>query len=254
MSKRKRSAIRALGPALMCAAMAWPAARAGEVRAAVAANFSATAKEIGAAYAAASGDRVLFSFGPTGQLFAQIAQGAPFDVFLAADRARPQRAVDQGFAVAHSLFIYATGRLVLYSRTPGVVTGADTLRQAVAGKLAIANPATAPYGAAAVQVLRALGVYDRLRSKLVFGNGVAQAYQFVATGNAELGLVALSQVAGRDRGSRWLVPAGLHRAIVQAAVLLRPGADNPAAHAFLAFLKGPGAGAVKTKYGYDSED
>ena len=247
-----------------CVRSAWPAAvlgwllawavpgvvNAGEVRAAVAANFSAAAQEIGVLFAEATGHAARFSFGSSGQLYAQITQGAPFDVFLAADRRYPMRAVRDGHAVAGSVFTYAVGRLVLFSADAGRVTGSGTLQEEAFTRLALANPDLAPYGAAAVDVLDALGLADRLRSKAVLGNNVAQTYQFVITGNAELGFVALAQVIGHDRGSRWIVPPEMHSAVVQDAVLLRRGADNEAAIAFLTFLRGPAAAAVLARYGY----
>lgn len=229
-------------------------ARAEQARIAVAANFTAAAQEIGAAFTGRTGHEAVFSFASTGQLYTQIAQGAPYDAFLAADRERPQKAEAEGHAVAGSRFTYATGRIVLYSREPGFVTGRETLQEAAFTKIAIANPATAPYGAAAVAAMTSLGVYDRLEGKIVRGNNIAQTYQFVATGNAELGFVALSQIAGSDEGSRWVVPGDLHPAIAQDAVLLARGADNPAARAFLDFLRGPEARAIKDAYGYDAGD
>jgi len=223
---------------------------AGEVRVAVAANFTAAAKEIAAQFSKRSGDTVVLSFGSTGQLYAQIKQGAPFEVFLAADRARPQKAVDEGLGVAGSLFTYATGRIVLYSRDPNRVRGPETLRQGRFARIAIANPVTAPYGAAAIEAMRALGVLAALKAKLVRGNNIAQTYQFVATGNAELGFVALSQVAGHRKGSRWIVPDRLYAPIAQGGVLLKQGAANPAARRFIAYLRGPEAREIKRKYGY----
>ncbi|WP_028795798.1 molybdate ABC transporter substrate-binding protein [Thalassobaculum salexigens] len=226
------------------------AARAGEVRIAVAANFTDAAKEIGAAFDTATGHHAVFSFASTGQLFAQITGGAPFDIFLAADRTRPQRAVAEGLGDPDHLFTYAKGRLALYSRETGLVTGPETLDGDGLGKLAIANPQTAPYGAAAMQVLTHLGKRDRFAEDLVQGANIAQTYQFVATGNARLGLVAASQVAGHDDGSRWMVPDHLHDPIAQDAVLLKSAADRDAALAFMAFLKGPQALAILDKYGY----
>lgn len=226
----------------------------GEVRAAVAANFSAAAKDIAGLFAKETGHKTVLSFGSTGQLYTQVTQGAPFDVFLAADRARPQKAVTEGFAVPDSRFTYATGRIVLYSADPGLVTGAETLSEGNFTKIAIANPQTAPYGAAAVEAMRALGVHDRLLPRFVHGNNVAQAYQFVATGNAELGFVALSQVATRAGGSRWVVPEDLHATIAQDAVLLEAGEGNEAAAAFIAFLKGEEARRVKQKFGYGADE
>ncbi|MGE4220021.1 MAG: molybdate ABC transporter substrate-binding protein [Alphaproteobacteria bacterium] len=227
-----------------------PAVQAAETKVAVAANFTEAAKEIGAAFETATGHKAVFSFGSTGQLYNQIAQAAPFEVFLAADRATPKKAVDEGFALADSRFVYATGRIVLFSKDKALVKGAETLKAGSFAKIAIANPATAPYGAAAVAAMKALGVYDALSAKIVQGNNIAQTYQFVDTGNAEIGFVALSQVANGDEGSRWAVPGDLYPAIAQDAVLLKTGAGNPAARAFLAFLKGPEARAIKEKYGY----
>jgi len=229
-------------------------AQADEVRVAVAANFTQAAKEIGALYETASGNKVLISFGSTGQLFTQIGQGAPFEVFLAADQARPKRAGEEGLAVTGSRFTYATGGIVLYSPDDKLVRGEATLKEGRFVKLAIANPATAPYGAAAVQAMRALGLYETLEPKLVQGNNIAQAYQFVASRNAELGFVALSQVAVGSQGSRWTVPETLYEPIAQDAVLLERGAGSEAARAFLAFLRGPQARAVKQKYGYGPGD
>lgn len=243
----------ALVAAVLVALLPGPG-RAGEVRVAVAANFTGAANEIGTLFEAASGHEVVFSFGSTGQLSAQISHGAPFEVFLAADRERARRTVDEGLAVTDSLFTYATGRIVLFSADPGLVAGEATLTEARFAKIAIANPATAPYGAAAVDTMKALGVYAALADRVVQGNNIAQTYQFVDTGNAEVGFVALSQVAGHDRGSRWIVPERLHAPIAQAAVLLRLGADNPAAAAFIAFLKGPEARAVKARHGYGAGD
>lgn len=225
-------------------------ARADEARVAVAANFTAAAQEIGAAFEKASGHKIVFSFGSTGQLYTQITQGAPFDVFLAADQERPEKAVDEGLAVKGSRFTYATGKIVLYSREKDRVTGAETLEKGDFTKIAIANPETAPYGAAAVQAMKALGVYDALRAKIVQGTNISQTYQFVSTGNAEIGFVALSQLAGNDEGSRWIVPDWLYDVIAQDAVLLEHGAENAAATAFLAYLEGPEARAIEEKYGY----
>ncbi len=226
------------------------AASAAETNVAVAANFTEPAKEIAKAFEAKTGHKAVLSFGATGQFYAQIKQDAPFTVFLAADDTTPQKAVEEGLAVADSRFTYAIGRLVLWSKEPGKVGGEETLRKGAFEKVAIANPATAPYGAAAVQAMKKMGVYDALQPKLVQGNSIAQAYQFVETGNAEVGFVALSQVIARNEGSRWPVPDLLHEPIRQDAVLLKKGAGDEAAKAFFAFLKGPEAGAVIAKYGY----
>lgn len=244
---------RALSVAVMAllamAASALPG-RAADVKVAVAANFTEAAKEIGALFEKATGDKVVFSFGATGQLYTQITQDAPFEVFLAADQTRPKKAIADGFAVPGTLFTYATGKVVLYSRNKDLVTGEGTLKAGKFDKIAIANPKTAPYGTAAVEVMKKLGVYDALAPKIVQGNNIAQTYQFVETGNAEVGFVSLSQVINTDEGSRWIVPDKLYAAIAQDAVLLKRGADNEAAKAFVTFLKGPEARSVKEKYGY----
>ncbi len=223
--------------------------QAGEMRAAVAANFTGAAKEIGALFEEKTGHEAVFSFGSTGQLYAQVTQEAPFDVFLAADQVRPLKAIEQGFALAENRFTYAIGKLVLFSKDTDLVKGENTLKKDNFSKIAIANPATAPYGAAAIEAMKALGVYDRVEGKIVRGNNIAQTYQFIVTGNAELGFVALSQIIGND-GSQWLVPERLHAPIAQDAVLLKRGAGNQAAHDFLAFLKDPEARAILQKYGY----
>lgn len=225
-------------------------ARAESAAVAVAANFTDAAKELWALFEQESDHRVVFSFGSTGQLYAQISQGAPFDVFLSADNVRTKTAIQAGFAVEGTDFTYATGRIVLYSSESSLVTGEDTLRKGAFQRLAIASPAAAPYGAAAVETMKALGVYDMLAPRIVQGQSITQTYQFVATGNAELGFVALSQVVGNSRGSRWLVPENLHAPIAQDAVLLKHGENNPAAREFLSFLRGPKARAVIERFGY----
>ncbi len=226
------------------------AARAGETKVAVAANFTAAAKEIGVLFAKATGHEAILIFGATGQLYTQITQGAPFDIFLAADKARPKRAVENGYAIGGSRFTYATGRLVLFSRDESGVKNGTILTRGEFSRLAIANPATAPYGAAAIATMKALGVYETLKPRIVRGNNIAQAYQFVYTGNAEIGFVARAQVAENRQGFYWDVPQELHPAIAQDAVLLNQGADNEAARAFLTFLKSGEARDVKEKYGY----
>jgi molybdate transport system substrate-binding protein len=236
--------------AAFAAAMAGPAL-AGEVNVAVAANFTAPAGEIAAAFAKSGGDKAILSFGASGQFYTQIANGAPYQVFLSADAERPAKAEKEGLAVPGSRFTYAVGKLVLWSKTPGLVDpNGAVLAKGGFQKLAIADPGAAPYGLAAVQTMKTLGVYDALSPKIVQGASITQALQFVDTGAAELGFVALSQVVDKPGGSRWLVPEADHDPIVQQAVLLKTGADNPAAKAFLAFLKGPQAKAIIEKYGY----
>jgi molybdate transport system substrate-binding protein len=226
------------------------AAHAAEASVAVAANFTAAVKEISTAFEKASGHKVVFSFGSTGLLYTQITQSAPFDVFLSADQATPQKVVKAGLAIPSSLFAYATGKIVLFSKDKALVKGEATLKAGTFNKIAIANPVTAPYGAAAVEVMQKLGVHDALKPKIVQGNNIAQTYQFVDTGNAEVGFVALSQVARHDQGSRWVVPENLYKTIAQDAVLLKRGEKNEAARAFIAFLKGSDARAISEKYGY----
>lgn len=226
-------------------------ARAGETLVAVAANYTAPVKEIAAAFEKKTGDKVNFAFGSTGQLYTQITQGAPFEAFFAADDERPVQAEAEGFGVPGSSFTYAVGTLVLWSAKPGLVDAkGEVLKSGGFAKLAIANPKGAPYGAAAVETLKKLGLYETLEPKIVQGNNISQAHQFVATGNAEIGFVALSQVALDPAGSRWVVPQALYTPIHQDAVLLKKGAANPVASAFLAFQKSPEALAVLKKYGY----
>ncbi len=225
----------------------------GTVRAAVAANFTAAAREIAAAFEDATGHGALLSFGSTGQLYAQILQGAPFDVFLAADEARPELAEREGLAVPGSRRTYAVGRLVLFSTEPERVTGPDALRDPGLRRVALANPALAPYGRAALEAATALGVEDAVRDRQVIGTNVSQAHQFVRTGNAELGFLALSQVARSTDGSRWLVPEDLHAPIRQQAVLLEAGRDNPAAARFLDFLGSETAREILRRHGYRTE-
>ena len=224
--------------------------RAAQTRIATAANFAGLAAVIGARFTRVTGHRAVFSFGSTGQLYAQISRAAPFSVYLAADTKRPQLAVREGLAMKGTMFTYALGRIALYSVDATLVRGPETLKRGAFQRLAIANPATAPYGSAAIDVLANLGLATTLAAKIVRGNNIAQVYQFVSTGNAEAGFVALGQIAGHARGSRWIVPAHLHKPIAQAAVLLNSGKDDPAARAFLAFLRGPEARKIITRFGY----
>lgn len=225
-------------------------AMAAQVNVAVAANFTDAAKEIATAFKAKTGHDASLSFGSTGQLYTQITQEAPFQIFVSADEARPKKAIEDGFGAPDSLFTYAIGKLVLWSKNPDLIKGPETLQSAVFTKLAYCNPVGAPYGAAAVETLKALNLYDRLQSKLVQGENISQAFQFVDTGNAELGFVALSQVAKNAAGSRWLVPQDLYTPIRQDAVLLKNGVNNDAAIAFMNFLKGPQAQVIIEKFGY----
>lgn len=230
-------------------------AQAAEVKVAVAANFTAPMQKIAQAFEQETGHKALLSFGGTGSFYAQIRNGAPFQVLLAADDETPLKLEQEGLAVAGSRFTYATGRLVLWSRQPGLVDDqGELLRSGRFQRLALANPKLAPYGSAAIETLTRLGLLEALRPRLVQGDNIGQTYQFVATENAQLGFVALSQVqtAGRiAQGSAWIVPASLHQPIKQDAVLLRAGQGNPAASALLAFLKGEKARAVIRSFGYE---
>jgi molybdate transport system substrate-binding protein len=229
-------------------------ALAGEVSVAVAANFTAPMREIAARFELETGHKARLSFGSSGKFFAQIQNGAPFEVFLSADDEKPARLEAVGATLPGSRFTYAVGRLVLWSADDGLIDdGPKVLRKGGFAHLAIANPALAPYGAAAVAALKALGAYDGVAGKLVQAENIAQAYQFVATGNAELGFVAMSQVMldGKLRsGSAWPVPAELHAPIRQDAVVLARAAGNPAAAALVEYLRGDKAKTVISSFGY----
>ena len=223
----------------------------GEVRAAVAANFAEAHEELARRFAARTGYRVRTSMGSTGQLYTQIRNGAPFDVFLAADDQRPARLEREGGAVPGTRFPYSIGHLALYG--PGldsVRAGGLDLRDGKYRYLAIADPKTAPYGESAEAVLKRLGLATAVRPRLVMGENIAQTYQFVRSGAAELGFVALAQVIRDPRRHYWAVPDTLHEPIVQEAVLLVPGADSQPAKAYLEFLRTPEARAVIESYGY----
>jgi molybdate transport system substrate-binding protein len=230
-------------------AMAVPAP-AATVRVATAANVEPALREIGPSFTKKTGHRIEVVAGATGKLTTQIVQGAPFDVFLAADAEHPEKLEKDGLAVAGSRFTYARGRLVLWTASAGKSLGAGTLRGGAFAHLAIADPETAPYGAAAVAVMRKLGVFDALEPKLVRGESVGQTVAFVKSGAAELGFVALSQLHPDPGGSRWLVPEELHAPLVQQAVLLHRAKDDPASRAFLAYLAGDEARATLRRFGY----
>ena len=227
--------------------------QAGKTQVAVAANFTEPAKEIATLFKEKTGNEAILSFGASGAFFTQITQDAPFQVFLSADAERPKALIDQGYAVPGSAFTYAIGKLALWSRVIDVTRGAEALKAGGFSKLSIANPAAAPYGAAAVETMKALGVYDALQPKIVQGNSIAQAFQFVDTRNAELGFVALSQLYGVAEGTRWLVPQNLYAPIRQDAVLLKKGENDEASRAFLEFLKGRDARVLIGKFGYALE-
>lgn len=239
--------------ASLCVFAASPPAHADEVLVAVAANFSGPVAQIAADFKARTGHTVKLSSGATGKFYSQIVAGAPFDVLLAADDETPRRLIAEGHAVPGSAFTYAIGQLVLWSPQPGLVDGQGAvLASTKFTRLAIANPKLAPYGRAAAEVIKARGLADALAPRLVTGENIAQTHQFVATGNAELGFVALSQVRVPGKptvGAYWRVPASLYTPIQQDAILLKPSAGKAAA-AFLAYLKTAPAQAVIQSHGY----
>lgn len=223
---------------------------AGEVSVAVAANFTRPAEEIGAAFTAATGDKVSFSFGATGALYAQITQAAPFEVFLSADNARPAQAVTEGHAVGGTVFTYAVGKLVLYSPMMDLSDGEAVLRRGAFRHIAIADAKSAPYGAAALETLARLHLTGPVTARQVTGESIAQTMLFIESGSAEIGFVALSQVMEKTASQVWVVPAEHYSPILQDAVLLKAGEHNPAARAFIDFLRGPEAAEIIRRYGY----
>lgn len=232
-------------------------ATASEVMIAVAANFTAPMKAIIARFEQATGHRVRVSYGATGKFYAQIRNGAPFEALLAADQRRPALLDSEGVGVPGSRFTYATGTLVLWSAQPDKVgDGPELLEAGAFNKLSLANPKLAPYGEAAIQTLEALGLRDQLEPKFVMGENIAQTFQFVDTGNADLGFVALSQVM-RDgeirKGSGWVVPAELHEPIRQDAVVLKKGEHNAALQALMAYLQSDATRTLIQSYGYATD-
>ena len=232
-------------------------ARADVVQVAVAANFTAPARALAEVFARTTGHEARLSFGATGAFYTQIKNGAPFDVLLAADDERPARLEKEGDTVAGSRFTYATGQLVLWSAKPGLVDDEGAvLKHGQFGKIAIANPKNAPYGAAAVEAMEKLGLAATLQPKLVTGESIGQTFNFIATGNAELGFVALAQVLEGGKlksGSMWVVPAQYHAPIIQDAVILKRAANNPAAKAWMELLKTPQSKALIRSYGYEAQ-
>ena len=227
---------------------------ADEVKVAVASNFTAPLQAIAPVFEKATGHKLVASFGATGQFYAQIKNGAPFDVLLAADDTTPARLESEGATVPGSRFTYAIGSLVLWSADASYLDGTDAaLKAGQFRHLSLANPKAAPYGLAAMQVLDKLGLSEALKSKLVEGQNITQAHQFVSTGNAELGFVALSQVYKDGQvssGSAWIVPDTMYDPIKQDAVILKQGADNPAAAALVEYLQGAEATRVIESFGY----
>lgn len=235
---------------------AWVAAgaQAGEVTVAVAANFTGPMEHIAPAFEKATGHKAVVAYGTVGKFYSQIKNGAPFEVLVSADDETPIRLEKDGLAIPESRFTYAIGKLVLWSAKPGLVDDkGEVLKRGGFRHLAIANPKMAIYGAAAVEAMTKMGAYNQLADKIVLGENITQAYQFTASGNADLGFVALSQIYKDGRfaaGSQWMVPPGLYPTLRQDAVLLARGKGNPAAEAFLAYLKSEAARKVIAAYGY----
>ena len=247
-----------LSKGLVCAVAGWALSRAclaGEAQVAVAANFAEPIKAIAAVLEKTTGHTLKISTGASGAFYTQIRNGAPFDVFLSADNERPEMLERDGLAQPGTRFTYATGRLVLWSVKAGRVDArGEVLKAANLGKVAYANPKTAPYGEAALQVMERLGLSAAIAPKLVQGESIGQAFAFVKTGNADVGFVALSQVLQGGRlkeGSMWVIPQAAYEPIRQDAVLLRKGTDNEAAKALLALLQSPNIKALIRSYGYD---
>ncbi|MGE1091994.1 molybdate ABC transporter substrate-binding protein [Pseudomonas sp. 29] len=228
--------------------------QADEVQVAVAANFTAPIQAIAADFEKDTGHKLVAAYGATGQFYTQIKNGAPFEVFLSADDTTPEKLEKEGETVKGSRFTYAIGTLALWSAKEGYVDAkGEVLKKNEYQHLSIANPKAAPYGLAATQVLEKLKLTDATKAKIVEGQNITQAYQFVSTGNAELGFVALSQIYKDGKvssGSAWIVPASMHDPIKQDAVILNKGKDNAAAKALVEYLKGPKAAAVIKSYGY----
>ncbi|EGV17144.1 molybdate ABC transporter substrate-binding protein [Thiocapsa marina] len=246
--------IRSILAGVLLAAACVPAL-ADDIQVAVAANFTAPMKEIAAAFEKETGHVVKAAYGSTGKFYAQIKNGAPFEAFIAADDTTPTKLVDEGAAISGTQFTYAVGSLVLWSSKPEFVDSDGTvLKSGDFNKVAIANPKTAPYGAAAIEVLTGLGLLEQVEPKLVTGENIAQTYQFVSTGNADLGFVALSQVMEKGKitgGSAWMIPGTLHKPIRQDAVVLSPGKDKPAVGALMEYLKEDEARAIIKSFGYE---
>ena len=228
---------------------------ADEVHVAVAANFAAPMKEIAASFEKHTGHKLVSTVGATGKFYAQIRNGAPFDILLAADHETPAKLEKEGAAPAGSRFTYAIGKLVLWSAQAGVVDDkGEVLKKTGFEHLSIANPKLAPYGLAAVETMKKLNVYGAIAPKLVVGESIGQAQQFVASGAAQLGFVAMSQVVEGGKlksGSMWVVPGSLYSPIRQDAIALEKGKGKPAVDAFLRYLKSEPAKVVIRSYGYD---
>ena len=253
---RERNFIKQVAALVFGAILMQSSGHAEEIKAAVAANFAAAIKQLTPLYEAKTGNKLLVSYGATGQLYAQITSGAPFDLFFSADDQTPLRLIKEGLAIEPSHFVYAAGKLALWSAAPRYIDDEGTiLKKGTFEKIAVANPKTAPYGKAAIETLTSLGLLAALQPKFIVGENIAQTQQFVITGAVPLGFIALAQVLAlpeSERGSYWLVPAHYHRPILQGAVLLSASGHKAAAESFLAFVKSPEATAIIHSLGYDT--
>ncbi|WP_319381044.1 molybdate ABC transporter substrate-binding protein [Thiomicrorhabdus sp.] len=234
------------------------AAIADTAKIAVAANFTKTIEKVGEAFSQKTGHELKFAFGPTGKLYAQIKNGAPFDAFFGADERRPLKTIEDGTGVKESYFVYAQGQIALYSANfPVKEAPQQVLKEAKFNHLAIANPKTAPYGERAQAFLKSQGLYDGVKGKIVNGESIAHAFQYVATGNAEIGFVALSQLVDPQspvyqKGQYWIVPQQDYAPIKQGALILKRGENNAAVKAFMEFIKTPQALEIIHSYGYST--
>ena len=240
--------------AALIGCFAFAAAQAADVQVAVAANFTAPIQAIASGFEKDTGHTLIAAYGATGQFYTQIKNGAPFEVLLAADDTTPEKLEKEGDSVPGTRFTYAIGTLALWSAKDGYINDTDkVLKDNQFKHLSIANPKAAPYGLAATQVLEKLGLSEKVKDKIVEGQNITQAYQFVSTGNAELGFVALSQIykdGTLTSGSAWIIPDSLHDPIKQDALILKKGENNPAAKALVEYLKGPKAADIIKSYGY----
>lgn len=240
---------------LLALSLACSVLQAADANVAVAANFTGPMEKIAPEFEKATGHKLVVAYGTVGKFYAQVKNGAPFDVLISADDETPIRLEKDGLAISESRFTYAIGKLVLWSAKPGVVDDkGEVLKRGDFLHIAVANPKLAVYGAAAVEAMKKLGVYERLEPRFVLGENISQAYQFAATGNAELGFIALSQIYKDGQyaaGSHWMVPPSLYTQIRQDAVLLTRGKGNPAAEALLTYLKSDAAKKVIRAHGYE---
>ena len=243
-----KAAAAAVIAAVSCSALA------DEIHVAVAANFTAPSKDLAPIFEKQTGHKVILSFGSTGMFYGQIKNGATYDILLAADAKTPKKAVAEGYGIGSSVFTYAVGKLVFWSADAGKIkNGQQLLAKADFNKCAVANPKLAPYGLAAYETLKHAKAFDKVSPKFVEGDNIGKTYQYVKTGNADVGFVALSQVYKDGKltsGSGWIVPQDYYGKIAQDAVLLKNGKSLAAANQFLQFLKGPEAARVKIAYGY----